>query len=116
VSVTWTADRPSQDADTLGYVVLTFKVYPEDDVFVGECVELDVSNFGDTLEEALKATLNATELYLETLDEIGERERLFKERDIEFSSSEPDGGPHALPPVPFGGAASPQRLVAVGAP
>jgi predicted RNase H-like HicB family nuclease len=40
-------------------------VYKEDDVYVAECLEVGISSYGDTIEEALANLKEATELYLE---------------------------------------------------
>lgn len=114
-TTTWTATRLPQDAKAVGYAILTFKVYPEDEFWIGECAELGVSNFGATFDEAMKATLNATELYLDTLEEDGQREHVFKKNKIKFFNHEPKKAKKSSDPVPLGGFFSPQRLVAVGA-
>lgn len=73
----------------MGYVVLTIRIHREDDAYVGLCEELDVSSFGDSVDEALAATLEATALYLETLDDEGERDAVFAERGITMLRTEP---------------------------
>jgi len=46
-------------------ITLTASVWPEEDGFVSQCVEYDVSSCGDTEEEALDNLIEAVELYLE---------------------------------------------------
>jgi predicted RNase H-like HicB family nuclease len=89
LGITWSADRPRPGARQLGHVLLTITVSPEDDSYVGVCQELGTSSFGTTIDEALKATLEATSAYLEALEDSGERERVFKERGVAFYEKEP---------------------------
>ena len=72
----------SRKGYSVGYIVLTFHVFSENGNFVSACPELDVASCGDTVDEALKNIKDATLLYLNTLEEQGERERIFKERKI----------------------------------
>lgn len=65
-----------------GYILLTFKVHEEDGQYVSECDELGVASCGDTIQEAFDALEDAVTLYLETLDEEGERDRVLAERGI----------------------------------
>ena len=101
-----------------GYIVLTFKVHDEEGQYVAACDELDVASCGDTIEEAFANILDAATVYLETLTEEGEQERVFQERGITIVPGQPphDGGeiivrarlneyvsPHPLPvPVEAG--------------
>lgn len=43
-------------------------VWKEDKYFVAQCLNIDVSSFGDTKEEALANLQEAIELYLEDAD------------------------------------------------
>ncbi len=61
---------------------LKAKVEQHDGVFVGYCVELGTVTQGDSLEEACKNLKDAIYVHLATLDEIGERERVFREKGI----------------------------------
>lgn len=67
-----------------GHIVLTFHVFPEDGRFVADCTELQISSFGETEEEALRAGLDAVGLYLHTITEIGDVGRVFGERGIKI--------------------------------
>jgi len=112
----WSATRPQPGAKTLGHVVVQFKIAPpdEDGLIVGECVELGTSSFGETLEEALNATVEATAAYLEALDDSGELERVLKERGVEFHPVAPaDDEEQTVPPVYPGETVSVQRLSAL---
>ena len=44
---------------------LTAIVYKDEDMYVAECLEIDVASQGKTKEEAMKNLKEATELYLE---------------------------------------------------
>lgn len=66
----------------VGHVALAFRVFPEEGHFVAECLDLAVSSFGDSPQEALDAGVDATMLYLRTVTELGEVGRIFAERDI----------------------------------
>lgn len=74
---------------TTGYIDLTIRVYPEADQYVGECLELGVASCGDTVEEAARNAVEATELYLNAIERTGERERTFREQGITLRSGEP---------------------------
>lgn len=107
----WSFERPATDAQPIGHVLLTFRmVRDEDGFYVGKCQELGISSFGDSVDGALGATLEATSLYLETLDDQGERERVLDEKGIKFLP----GPPHDNATVPIevhpGEVVSPQRL------
>lgn len=56
-----------------GYVSLTFKVHKENEDWVADCVELGTSAFGDTVEGAIDALQELTELHLNELEAVGER-------------------------------------------
>ncbi len=73
------------------YVTLTFRAFPEDGEYVGECVELGVTSCGETAGVALNAAIDATSLYLAAIEEEGERQRVFAERGIQIATSDTDG-------------------------
>lgn len=65
------------------YVRLTtIFVQEEDGRWTAECKELGTATFGDTFEEAKKDLDEAIELHLNTLTEVGEIERFFRENGI----------------------------------
>lgn len=90
-SSTWSFAEPSPHATVLGYVVLRFRLHRETAHWVGECIDLGISSFGATIDEAIEATEEAATLYLDTLESEGERERFFLEHGITL---------HAALPVP----------------
>lgn len=77
--------------DSATYVDLHFTVREEDGQWVSECVELGVATCGDTLQEALSAILDATSLYIESLRDEGELDRVFGERGLQaLPDAEPE--------------------------
>jgi predicted RNase H-like HicB family nuclease len=70
--------------EAIGHVVLTVEIHQEDGYFVAKCLELGVPSFGDSLDEALHNVMDATTLYLNTLEEDGDRERILGERGIKI--------------------------------
>ena len=63
-------------------VPLTVAVWPEGEQWVAQCVEFDVASSGASSEEAAAEAMDAICSYLNTLEELGERERVFAERGI----------------------------------
>jgi len=65
-----------------GYIDVEIVVTKEGNQYSSWCLELDIASCGDSPEEAVRNLGDALELYLSTLEEEGERERVFKERGI----------------------------------
>jgi predicted RNase H-like HicB family nuclease len=63
-------------------IALTAKIYREGDQYVAHCVELDIASCGDTEEEAFENLVDASDVYVATLEETGQIERVFAERGI----------------------------------
>jgi predicted RNase H-like HicB family nuclease len=72
------------------YISLTLEIRREDGQFAAYCRELGTATCGDTFEEAHKNIVEAVTLDLNTLEDIGERERVFKERGIRIQSDRDD--------------------------
>ena len=72
-----------------GYVVFTFKFRKEGRRWTAYCEELGTATFGRSLPEADRRLSEAVLLHLNTLEEVGERERFFKEHNIEFHRTKP---------------------------
>jgi len=72
-----------------GYVVLTVIFRKVGRRWTAYCEELGTATFGRSLTEAEKRIKEAIVLHLNTLEEVGERERFFKEHDIEFYHTRP---------------------------
>ena len=74
-----------------GFVVLTFKFHKEGKRWVAYCEELGTATFGRFLQEAESRLKEAVELHLNTLEDVGERERFFAEHNIQLYSTKPRG-------------------------
>lgn len=77
-----------------GHILVTLCVHEdeESDAFVSECIELGVTSCGRTIDEALRMVQEAVSVYLNTIEEDGERERIFAERGLKVSGDkEPQG-------------------------
>ncbi|MBA7548136.1 hypothetical protein ES705_40582 [subsurface metagenome] len=71
------------------YIVLTHMISKEEKVFFALCPELDVGSQGETVEEADNNLKDAVVLYLNTIEELGTRDHIFKERNIKVYSRKP---------------------------
>ena len=57
---------------------MTIAVYREADRrWVSKCEELDIASGGTTFDKALHNIKDAIEVYVETLEEVGEFDRIF---------------------------------------
>ena len=72
-----------------GYVVLTGIVEPEGDQYVSFCRELGTASCGDSSDEALRNLGDAIDVHLNALEETGELERVFRERNIRIDVQPP---------------------------
>jgi predicted RNase H-like HicB family nuclease len=72
-----------------GYVVVMFKFRKVGRRWTAYCEELGTATFGRSLPEAEKRIKEAVLLHLNTLEEVGERNRFFKEHNIEFHHTKP---------------------------
>ena len=75
--------------DTKGYVVLTLEFRREGRRWTGYCEELGTATFGRSITEAEKRLREAVVLHINTLEDVGERERFFKEHNIIFHETRP---------------------------
>jgi predicted RNase H-like HicB family nuclease len=64
------------------YLLLTFSFEKEDDQWTACCEELGTATFADTLDQARTELEELVDLHLNALEEVGERERFFKEHGI----------------------------------
>ena len=79
----------------VGTILLTEVVEQEGDQFAVQCPELGIASCGDSIEEAFANIREAIALHLNVLEELGDRERVFRERGIEISYEVVDvGEPH----------------------
>ena len=67
---------------------LHFRTYPEDHLWVGECMELDVASGGETEEEAARRVEEATRLYLDTVSQHGDLERILAEKGVPITDQD----------------------------
>jgi len=72
-----------------GYVALTYKFGLEGKRYTAYCEELGTATFGRSLWEAKERLREAVWLHLNTLEDLGERERFFKAHNIKFYEIEP---------------------------
>ncbi len=70
------------------YVLLTVSIHQEGKHFLSKCEDLGTASFGDTIDEALANLKDAVLLHLNTLEYLGDRERVFKERRIKVFKNE----------------------------
>lgn len=68
------------------YIQLTFKFKKEGENWTAYCEELGTATYAKELEEAKKSIKEAALLHLNTLEDVGERERFFKENNIKLLS------------------------------
>jgi len=64
------------------YAMVTLAVHAEGEQYVADCVELGTSSYGASVQEALDNVREATLLFLNTLDELGECERVLQEQGV----------------------------------
>lgn len=72
-----------------GYIVVTLEFRKEERRWVAYCEELGTATFGRSIPEAEKKLKEAVLLHLNTLEDVGERERFFKEHSIKFHRTRP---------------------------
>lgn len=69
---------------TKGFVVLTLGFRKEGRVWVGICRELSTSTYARSFEKVRDELVEMVELHLNALEDVGERERFFREHGIRF--------------------------------
>lgn len=75
--------RETPSAEGSGLMVeLTGVVWPEGSQWVSQCVEIDVSSFGSSPEEAMDELKDALCSYLNTVEQLGERTKALKIRGV----------------------------------
>ena len=78
-----------------GYIILTVIFQKEGKKWTAECVELGTATFGRTLRDAKKKMSEAISLHLNTLEDVNELERFFREHKITFYLTKPK--PKSIP-------------------
>ena len=71
------------------YIIVTFLFYKEGNRWVGQCKELGTSTFGRSIQEALEKLYEAVGLHLNTLEQVGECERFFRDHNITLHPHKP---------------------------
>ena len=71
------------------YIILTFMVEREGDYQVSKCLELGTASLGRSTDEALDNLMDATRVYLDTLDDLGECRQLLEEKGVTVYPYEP---------------------------
>jgi predicted RNase H-like HicB family nuclease len=71
------------------YVVLTLEFRKIDRRWTAYCKELGTATFGRSLPEADERIKEAVLLHLNTLEDVGERERFFREHNIKLHHDRP---------------------------
>lgn len=82
-----------------GYVVLTFRFHKENRRWSAYCQELGTATFAFSLPKAAKRLEEAVELHLNTLEDVGERERFFREHNIKFHHIKPRNNVRVTAPI-----------------
>lgn len=72
-----------------GYIILSFSLKKEGTQWTALCKELGTATCANTFEEAHKRIIEAVELHLNTLEEVGERERFFQQNKIRIYPHRP---------------------------
>jgi predicted RNase H-like HicB family nuclease len=80
------------------YLLLTCTYQPEGKWITARCQELGTSTVGKTLDEAEDRLREAILLHLDTLEEVGERGRFFKEHGIRLHATYPKEVRPTVPP------------------
>jgi predicted RNase H-like HicB family nuclease len=73
-----------------GYVILTLKYSKSGRRWTAYCEELGTATFGRSLPEADKRLKEAVLLHLNTLEDVGELGRFFREHNIEYYHGIPE--------------------------
>ena len=71
------------------FIIITCIFEKEGERWTALCKELGTATFADTFEEAQKRLIEAVELHLSTLEEVGECRRFFHEHKIKVHRAEP---------------------------
>jgi hypothetical protein len=71
-----------------GFVVLTLAFRQDGRRWTGECLELGTATYARTLKQAREELEDMVTLHLNSLEDVGERERFFKEHEIKFYTDE----------------------------
>ena len=71
------------------FITLTFVAYQEGEYFVSECRELGTSSFASNVDDSFTNLLDATKVYLNTLEDLGESHRVLEQKGVRVYEYEP---------------------------
>jgi predicted RNase H-like HicB family nuclease len=72
-----------------GYVTLTVEAFPEGKRYVSRCRELGVTSCGDNVADAFENLKDSLITYLNAIEQLGDRPRIFAEKGIEIRKTKP---------------------------
>ncbi len=81
-----------------GYILLTLRAVPEDGQYTSYCDELEIASCGDTIEEAFEMILDAVDVYLQDLADLGTLSDVLRKQNIHVEL-EPEPLKHYRMPV-----------------
>ena len=84
-----------------GYVVLTFQFEPEDDAWVGKCVELGTATWAESLTQLEEELRDLVGLHLVTLEEAGRLGQVLDEYGVKVHEDTPMETSPKLPVSPW---------------
>jgi len=74
---------------TGGYIIVTCIFKKEGNRWTGYCKELGTVSLGRSISEAARNMKEALELNLNTLEDVGERARFFRDNNVSFHKQKP---------------------------
>ena len=73
----------------IGFILMSLVASEEEGGYASVCPELGVASQGETAEEAISNLRDAALIFLNTIEQLGQRERVFKERHIKIHLHKP---------------------------
>ncbi len=67
------------------------EIFQEDDVYVGLCPELNVSSFGEDIEDAKRSLHEAVQAFIEECEIMGTLEEVLEEAGLMWQGENNDG-------------------------
>ena len=80
-----------------GYIVLTFQFEPDDDVWVGKCVELGTATWAESLVQLEGELRDLVGLHLVTLEDNGQMGQVLDEWGVKICADMPSETSASLP-------------------
>jgi predicted RNase H-like HicB family nuclease len=81
------------------YIVVTLAVQREGRAWVSECVKLGTASCGRTRQEALENIKDATTVYLNGLEDLGECEEILRSKGVVLHTMSPTPEPVIANPI-----------------